>query len=264
MVNDSRPTTQANRPNRTRNHQAVRTRHLLTEEPDGLNTTGFYRVRDAEHLPGSDNLIQLGELQTNPAQGVWGSCAVLAASALNVRVRIDSRGKTALFRLYHSGKSFDVRTSTRLNGASAFGVLGWTEKVYALGLRKTNQVKDGLTAWGEMNDGNRMEQAIEMFTGRDAIHYYEENNPTPAHMDKALDWGQTVMVATLRQDHPMVVYNHAYRVHHIDPLPNGDYVFYMTNPWGYDGKQPWGNPNDGVIGLNTQMFKDAQFQVTIG
>lgn len=237
---------------------------MVTEEPDGLNTTGLYYIRDAEHLPGTNNVFGLSEIQRPPAQGIWGSCSILAAAPLNARVHIDSRGKVASFTLFHGGTSFVVRTSTRSDGTLSAGALGWLEKAYSVGLRRTGRVRDGLTAWGEMDNGNYMEDALEMITGRDAIHYYEDNNPTPAHMDLALDWGQTVMVATMRDDHPMLVYNHAYRVHHIDPLANGDYVFYMTNPWGYDGKQPWGNPNDGVIGINTQMFKDAQFQVTIG
>ena len=63
------------------------------------------------------------------------------------------------------------------------------------------------------------------------------------------------VIAAGNADETNQVYaNHSYTVMSVTNL-NGTWCITLRNPWGYDGGNTWGDPDDGVISMTWNSFQ---------
>lgn len=248
-----------------RRHNRRPPKPRLPAEPEGYYQHGLWQESDIFHPRGSRGFIQLREIQ----DGQWGgqrqnsTCSILAVAIDNAWVRVDRRGRVARFRMFDplTGLPEQISVTTRLTGLEAEGALGWAEKAYAVWLRKHNRVAVGLTAWQETIDGVSPDEAITAFTGRRAVIRDAGNLPTVADIEMALSQGKTAIVWTYMVDDPQLYWNHAYRVIGVS---GGTVLLQNPHAWDGAGKTPWGDPNDGVVGVSAGDWDRLRLRAAIG
>jgi hypothetical protein len=82
-----------------------------------------------------------------------------------------------------------------------------------------------------------------------------------ADIELAVATGRTAIVWTYMVDDADLFWNHAYRVLGV----SGGTVL-LQNPHAIDGngKTPWGDPNDGVIGIDAEDWSRLRLRAAIG